>query len=264
MEVGNGVLVARREPGGFGRPNSAAVIDDDGLTVVDSGTVPSQAQEFAFVLAELELPIRRLVYTSSHIDYVGGSTAYPLAAVYGTPEASALLDQPPNTSAYAALAPDLAAEFDELRTRPVTHTVRDAAWISSRVVVAPTRGQQAENLVVQVPDTNVVIAGAMASFGVIPAAWAGDPATWADQLDVVLGWGATVVPGHGPVGGEAEVRLLQRYLRSCAEGDDPTADRPWSGWADQRFHAANVERARMLALGDPSPPPAILRLMGMA
>lgn len=264
-EVADGILVATREPTGFGSANSAAIVEDDGITVVDACTVPSHAREFADVLSGIGIPIRHLVYTSPHVDHVGGSAAYPLAAVYGTPETSALLDQPPNVDAYCHLAPELAGEFAGLTTRPVSHTVREAAWISGRVVVAPSHGQTGENLVVQIPDANTVVAGAMATFGVIPPAWAGNPLLWAEQLDVVLGWGATVVPGHGPVGGEAEVRALQSYLRSVAAAGSVAAmpDGDWTSWTNQRFHPANVERAAMLAAGDPNPPPSILRLMGI-
>ena len=267
IEVADGIAAWIAGTAGFGSSNCAAVIEDDGITVVDAGTVPSQVAPFADALGELGIPVRRLVYTSSHIDYVGGSSAFPLAAVYGSPETSAHLDQPPNTAAYARLAPHLAGEFDTVSTRPVTHTVREAAWISPRVVVAPTSGQITENLVALVPDANVVLAGAMASFGVVPVAFGGDPAHWAEQLDVVLGWGAVIVPGHGPVGGAVEVGELQAYLRSCVDAaGDPAAatDGPWSDWADQRFHESNVERAAMLAAGDPSPPPSILTLMGLA
>lgn len=265
IEVADGVLLAQRQATGFGSANSAAIFEPDGIVVVDACTVPAHASEFADALSDTGVPIRHLVYTSPHIDHVGGSAAYPLAAVYGRAETSALLDQPPNIAAYRHLAPELAADFEELVTRPVSHTVREAAWISSRVVLAPTHGQAGENLVVQIPDANVVIAGAMATFGVIPPAWAGNPTQWAEQLDVVLGWGATVVPGYGEVGGEAEVRSLQHYLRTvaaCGSVDAmPAGD--WTGWTNQRFHPPNVERAAMLARGDTDPPPAILRLMGI-
>ncbi|MEZ5245060.1 MAG: MBL fold metallo-hydrolase [Acidimicrobiales bacterium] len=265
IEIADRILVAQRAATGFGSANSAAIVEDDGITVVDACTVPAHAREFADALATLGIPIRHLVYTSPHVDHVGGSSAYPLAAVYGTPETSALLDQPPNVESYCHLAPDLSADFAGLTTRPVTHTVREAAWISTRVVVAPTRGQTGENLVVQVPDANVVIAGAMATFGVIPPCWAGDPSEWAEQLDVVLGWGAVIVPGHGGVGGEREVRALQSYLREVARTGEGGAmpDGEWTNWSNQRFHPANLERAAMLAAGDPGPPPTILRLMGI-
>lgn len=261
VEVADGILVARRDPGGFGAVNSTAIYEDDGITVVDACTVPSHAREFADLLADTGVPVRHLVYTSPHVDHVGGSSVYPLAAVYGRPETSALLEQPPNRAAYAHLEPALADEFAELTTRPVSHMVQEAAWLTPRVVVAPAAGQTGENLVVQIPDANVVVAGAMASFGAVPAAWAGDPSTWADQLDIVLGWGDTIVPCYGPAGGEDDVRRLQTYLRALG-GDSPD-DGPWTEWSNQRFHPANVERAARLAAGDPSPPPAILRLMGI-
>ena len=262
MEVADGILLAQREPGGFGSANSVAIYEDDGITVVDACTVPAHAAELADLLADTGVPIRHLVYTSPHIDHVGGSSVYPLAAVYGRPETSALLEQPPNTSAYCHLEPSLTDEFTDLTTRPVSHTVQEAAWLTSRVVVAPTHGQTSENLVVQIPDANVVIAGAMACFGAVPPAWAGDPAAWADQLDVLLGWGSTIVPAYGPVGGESEVRALQDYLRAVASGHPDEG--PWTAWSNQRFHPANIERAAALAAGDPSPPPTILRLMGIS
>jgi len=265
IEIADGILFAQREPTGFGSANSTAVIEDTGITVVDSCTVASHSREFADALASFGIPIRHLIYTSPHVDHVGGSASYPLAAVYGTPETSALLDQPPNIEAYCHLAPDLAPEFGGLTTRPVTHTVREAAWISSRVVIAPTHGQCGENLVVQVPDANVVVAGAMATFGVIPPAWGGNPALWAEQLDTVLGWGATIVPGYGSVGTETDVRALQSYLQQCVAAGTTAAmpDGEWQTWTNQRFHPANVERAALLAAGDASPPPSILALMGI-
>lgn len=265
IEVADGVFAALHDPSGFGSANSAAVVEDDGITVVDAGSVPSHGREFAAVLAEFGIPIRHLVYTSPHVDHVGGSAAFPLAAVYGTPETSALLDQPPNIEAYCHMAPELAPEYEGMTTRPVSHTVREAAWISARVVVAPTRGQTNENLVVQIPDANIVLAGAMATFGVVPPAWAGDPVVWAEQLDTVLGWGATIVPSHGPVGAEPEIRALQDYLRGCAAagGADEMPDGEWTRWSNRRFHPSNVERAAMLAAGDAGPPPGVLRLMGI-
>lgn len=266
VEVADGILAAVQPALGFGAANCAAVIEDDGITVVDACAVPAQARAFAEVLAETGIPIRHLVYTSPHIEHVGGSSAYPLAAVYGRPETSALLEQPANIAAYQHLEPSLADEFAGVESRPVSHTVAEAAWITSRVVVAPTHGQTGENLVVQIPDANVVLAGAMASFGVVPPAWGGDPAAWADQLDTVLGWGTTIVPGHGPVGGESEIRALQDYLRAAADAGSLEAmpDGEWQAWSNQRFHPANVERAAQLRAGDHSPPPTMLRLMGLS
>ncbi len=255
-----------RGSGEPGEPNATVVVDDDGLTLVDALVSPTQAAPLAQACAELGPPVRRLVATSSHVEYVGGSSAFPLAAVYGTSQISAHLDQAPNIAGYQRLYPDHAAEFDDLVTRPVSHTVTEAAWISGRAVAVPLAGELAENLVLQLPNDGVVVCGALASFGVTPLAFDGDPAAWIGSLDVIAGYGSIFVPSHGPVGTADDLRDLQRYFTACidAAGDIAKLGRgPWDDWAAQEFHPINVERAAMLAAGDPSPPPSMLRLLGM-
>ena len=85
-----------------------------------------------------------------------------------------------------------------------------------------TGGQMTENLVALVPGAQILFAGAMCSFGAAPLCWQGRPARWADELDRLVELAPIVVPGHGPIGGDEEVRDLQAYLRACvAAGGDP-------------------------------------------
>ena len=156
--------------------------------------------------------------------------------------------------------------IEEAGCRKVTHTVAEAAWLSPTVVVAPVKGELEENLVVQLPEAAIVFAGAMCSFGVVPMAGLGDPATWADSLDTLLSWGEIFVPGQGPIGGNEEVLELQSYLRACVDANgDPgaLADGPWKEWPGQQYHRANIDRAAALAAGDHEPPPSVLALMGL-
>ena len=60
--------------------------------------------------------VRRLVLTSSHVEYAGGSSAFTMAGVYGSATASTNLDLPPNRAGYTRLLPDLAAELAEQLT----------------------------------------------------------------------------------------------------------------------------------------------------
>lgn len=245
------------------------VIDDDGITVIDALTTPQRARVLFDALAPFGLPIRRLVATSSHAPFVGGSGVFALPAVYGTAQISAHLDQPANVDTCIRLYPDDAdtlIELTELPTRAVTHTVAEGAWLSPTAVVAPVPGELAENLIVQIPEARIVFAGAMASFGVTPMAGMGDPAAWADALDTVLTWGEIIVPGHGMLGGEEEILAQQAYLRACvdAEGDVARlADGPWSTWSGRHFDRINIERAALLAAGDDRPPATLLSLLGL-
>lgn len=253
-----------------GATNSGVIVDNDGVTVVDAQLTPAQGAALFAAVDGLGLPIRRLALTSSHMPYVGGSSAFVLPAVYGTAQVSAHMDQEPNVDGCCSLYPADASELHALAEHPcrrVTHTVAEAAWITPSVVVAPLTGEIDENLIVQVPEAQVVFAGALCSFGVTPMAGLGNPAAWADSLDTLLGWGEIFVPGHGPIGGKEEVIAQQSYLRACvaAEGDpSKLGDGPWREWSGQEYHAINIERAALLAAGNPEPPASLLRLLGAA
>lgn len=250
-----------------GRANANVVVDVDGITVVDTLMVASQWEPFAQAVEALGLPIRRVVLTSSHIEFSGGTSRFRLPAVYGSAQASAVLDQPANPEIFRRLFPEHAPQLgDDLRTRPVTHVVTEPAHVSDAAIAVPMRGQMLENLVVVVPGADIVLAGAMCSFGVTPVAYDGDPAAWADALDDLVDLAPIVVPGHGPIGGEEEVRELQAYLRACvaAEGDAAALeDGPWTAWPGREWDVVNVERAAMLAEGDPAPPPTLLDRLGV-
>jgi glyoxylase-like metal-dependent hydrolase (beta-lactamase superfamily II) len=262
-----GVYAWLARPARPGHPNAGAVIDPDGLTLVDALAVPSQSMDLGAALSTLGRPVRRIVLTSSHVEYAGGTTGFRLAAVFGRPQTSTHLDQPANPAILRRLLPELAAEFDdEFATRPVSHVIDAPVQLTGALAVYPVGGEQAENLVVVAPGAGVVFAGAMCSFGVVPQAYQGDPAGWAEQLDDVLELGDVIVPGHGPVGGRRQVAELQSYLRACvAAAGDPgrLAPGPWDDWPGGDHHASNVERAAMLARGEDGIPPSLLERLGL-
>lgn len=256
-----------------GRPNAAVVIDADGLTLVDTLLAPSQWQPFGDAVDALAesagVPIRRVALTSSTIDHVGGSARFWQAGFYGTKQISDHLDQPPNVDILRRLYPELADELDaDLRTHPVTHVVAEPALISAAVQVEPIRGPLEQSLIAHLPAVGIVLAGAVATFGMAPLCYQGDPAGWADDLDKVMAMGDVVVPGHGPVGGPAQVAELQGYLRACVEaaaaGTTTLAEGPWDTWSARDHDVINVERAALLAQGRDDVPPSMLARAGLA
>lgn len=268
QELGDGVFAWLQSPAEHGAPNAGVIVEDDALTVVDTLLNPLQAEPFVDALERFGRPIRRAVYTSSHVEYVGGSSRFWMAARYGRAQTHALLDQPASPPTYRMMFPDHADEFDdEFTTRPVSHAVDEAAWLSTRVLVVPVGGQQLENLVVQVPDAGVLFAGALGAFGVTPNAFDGNPEAWADQLADLAGWGTTIVPGVGALGGPDDVIALQAYLYAVVEAEGEVSaipSGPWDNWTDRDLDEVNVERAALLAVDDYQVPPTMLARLGLS
>jgi cyclase len=159
-------------------------------------------------------------------------------------------------------------EFDdlaELGTRPATHLIDGAASLTPRVEVLPASGHTEGDVIALVADADVCFAGDLCFFGVTPLAFQGDPAKWADMLEAVVDLADTIVPGHGPIGGEREARELEAYLRACvAANGDPKAipPGPWDSWIERDRDAINVERAALLAEGQDVMPPSMLKAIG--
>jgi cyclase len=268
--VGDGVYAWLQPGGETGVSNAGVIVDDDGITVVDTLMVRSQWEPFAAAVATLGLPVRRIVLTHAHIDHVGGTKAFRNAAVYASRYTSDVLDQDMPMDAYKAFMPAFSEEFDDLAeqgTRAVTHLVDDAATLTPRVEVLPASGHTPGDLLVLVEDADVCFAGDLCFFGVTPLAFQGDPATWVEMLDAIAELAATIVPGHGPLGDEHDVRELQGYLRACVDARGnlgAIAPGPWDRWLERDRDAINIEKAAMLAAGDEGMPPSMLKAIGLS
>jgi cyclase len=269
-ELGDGVYAWLQPGGESGVSNAGVVVDDDGITVIDTLMVRSQWEPFAAAVEALDLPIKRTILTHAHVDHVGGTKAFPKAATYASQQTSDALDLEMPLDAYKAFMPAFNEEFDdlaELGTRPVTHLITGAASLTPRVEVLPASGHTPGDIIVLVADADVCFSGDLCFFGVTPLAFQGDPALWADMLDAVAELADLIVPGHGPIGGETQVRELQAYLRHCvaaAHGGPVIPAGPWDWWLERDRDAINIERVELLARGDDVIPPAMLKAMGLA
>lgn len=271
VELDRGVFAFVDPAPRFGYANVGLIIDEDGLTVVDTTATPARGeavkQQIIGLTADLELPIKRVILTSSRIPFSGGGNAFWAAGFYGTEVTSDQLDAPANPQAFRRLLPDFALAYDqEFATRPITHTVTEPAWLSAAACAVPLPGESAANLVLQVEGAGVVFAGALASFGVTPLAYDANLGAWIESLEELRGVGPTVIPGHGPPGGDADLVDLIGYLTACIEADGDLGrlpSGPWDQWSDRRFDAVNVERAALLARGIDEIPQAMFALLGL-
>ena len=71
---------------------------------------------------------------------------------------------------------------------------------------------------VHVPDARLLYTGDILFVGGTPIAWAGPIDRWIAALDRILDMDVvTIVPGHGPVSGKAEVTVMREYLVYVAD-----------------------------------------------
>ncbi len=270
VELGQGVFALTNTQPRYGYSNVGLVIDADGLTIFDTTATPQSGlgarQAILELTAALDVPIKRIVLSSSRIPFSGGGQAFWAAAFYGSEATSDQLDLPPNPDAFRRLLPDFAISYpDEFETRPITHTVGEHAWLTPAASVMPLSGESAANLILRLEEANVVFAGALASFGVTPLAYDGDLVAWIEALATITELGSTIIPGHGPPGGAADVADQLAYLRACIDANgDPNklGPGPWEYWTDRRFDAVNVERAALLGAGLDQLPQSMLELLG--
>src|SRR3954451_20885679 len=104
-EIAEGVFVWLQPGGESGVSNAGVVVDDDGITVIDTLMVRSQWEPFAAAVRDLGGPVRGVVLPHAHVDHVGGTKAFPAAAVYGSRQTSRALDQTMPLDAYKAFMP---------------------------------------------------------------------------------------------------------------------------------------------------------------
>ncbi|MCB0865724.1 MAG: MBL fold metallo-hydrolase [Solirubrobacterales bacterium] len=158
-------------------------------------------------------------------------------------------------------------EFDGIQPRlpSRTFTGEDSIEVGGRTVelieVGPAH--TVGDAIAWVPDARVVYAGDILFNGIVPIMWAGPVDNWLAALDRIEGLEpATVVGGHGPPGGAAELATLREYWTwlagEVADGGDEDVGKlterlirsadwrgsEWADWAGAERTLVNVARIR--------------------
>lgn len=220
-EVADGIFV-RRYPA-F-NVNSGLVLGDGEALVIDTRSSDRQGRELVHEIGWITHFPMRVVNTHHHFDHAFGNSAFLPTEIWGHERCAERIrdDGPRSQQALAASMPEVGAEFEETRLAPPDHLVRDAAEIEvgGRIVQLRHfgRGHTDNDLVVVVPDVNVVFAGDLVEEGAPPSFEDSYPLDWPGSLgrmlDVVHG---PVVPGHGEIVGRAYVEGQVADLSALAE-----------------------------------------------
>ncbi len=275
-ELADGIHAWLQPDGGWGWSNAGLVVGDGVSLLVDTLFDERLTATMLDGLAPVTdtAPIATLVNTHANGDHCFGNRLVSGAEVISsTATASELADIPPSLL-HAFVTADLG---DELLERYVRGAF--GAFDFAGIEVAPpdrtfdghlrleVGGTEVElwelgpahtrgDVVVHVPSAATAFVGDLAFIGGTPLVWAGPLSNWCRAIDRIVGLGVrTVVPGHGPVCGTAELLEVRDYLdfveREATErfhGGMEAAEAardidlgPWAGWGESERIQANVE-----------------------
>lgn len=223
-EVGDRVFVRRYA---FFDQNIAVVLGEDGVLVVDTRMTHRQADEIVTDLRELSpLPVRAVVNTHGHHDHAFGNHVFRPAPIWGHIRCATMITATGDRqrAEVAAAMPDFADDLAQVVLDPPDRTFEMDAIVpfdaGGRLVELRYlgRGHTDNDIVVLIPDAEVLLAGDLLEADATPFFGDGFPMDWPGTVErlVDLASGA-VVPGHGSVGDRGFVVRQMTEFRAIAE-----------------------------------------------
>lgn len=248
-EVADRVYVRRHESMDL---NVSLVVGAGACLVVDTRASEQQGRDLAAAIRTVTPHPWVVVNTHFHFDHSFGNAVFRPAAIWGHRRAAEQLvtDGERMRAGIAGLyreheQPELAADIEASRIDPPDELVDDLATLSvgGRPVQLRYlgRGHTDNDLVLTVPDADLVIAGDLVEEGAPPQFGSAFPLDWPGTLDAIAELvTGPVVPGHGAVVDLAYLRAQRAELATLAtkarEGHaegrpaaDVAADLPYFG-----------------------------------
>jgi glyoxylase-like metal-dependent hydrolase (beta-lactamase superfamily II) len=224
-EIGRRVFVRRYA---FYDQNIGAILGDDGVLIVDTRVTHRQADEILADLRDLTpLPVRAVVNTHGHNDHAFGNHRFRPAPIWGHERCARMIRETggDQLARVAAAIPELAADLAEVVLDPPDRTfdgefeTLDFDAGGRRVELRHLgRGHTDNDIVVIVPDADVLFAGDLVEADAPPYFGDSYPIDWPRTVEqMVEHVRGAVVPGHGTVGDRAFAVRSMTELRTIAE-----------------------------------------------
>jgi glyoxylase-like metal-dependent hydrolase (beta-lactamase superfamily II) len=209
-EVGDRVFVRRYR---FFDQDIVAVLGGDEALIVDTRTTLIQAREILDDLRDLGSPtVGLVVNTHGHYDHAFGNAAFRPAVIWGHERCRSMIVESGERMRATVIAdfPAMAAALAEVPLDPPDRVFGDTATLDlggREIRLAYLgRGHTDNDIVVTIPDADVLCAGDLLENGATPYFGDGYPIDWpatAEALLALAGERTAVVPGHGGVAGRA-------------------------------------------------------------
>ncbi|HXR91912.1 MAG TPA: MBL fold metallo-hydrolase [Steroidobacteraceae bacterium] len=216
-------FLQREAPGqsNFSISNFGIVEGPRSLLAIDAGGGPQHARNFIAAAQPLGKPFDRIVITHEHPDHIVGLTQFaPGIEIIAQEETRAQMVKmgTPPTPAYWSTNPAWGKPGDVNKVILPTVTFKDRMTLyygDTEVQVSwPGRAHTSGDALILLPREKILFMGDVAFFGVTPLNGSGFVQDWIKVCDTVLAdeGVATIVPGHGPVGGKSDLQEMRDYL----------------------------------------------------
>jgi cyclase len=236
--------------------NLGCVVGPISMLAIDAGGAPQQARNFIAATRSIGKPFDRVVITHEHPDHIAGLTQFPpgveIVAQEETKAQMVKMGQPA-TPPYWATNPAWGRPGDVNRVILPTATFRERMTFhygdTEVDVVWPGRAHTSGDAIVLLPQEKIAFLGDIAFFDVTPLNGSGYVADWIRVCDHLLADPniRTIVPGHGPVGGKAELAETKGYLELLLREGRKAYDRGVSAGRA----AAEIDLGKYAAWSDP-------------
>jgi len=200
--------------------DSGVIVGDEGVMVIDTTTAPLHAKALIAEIRKItDKPFRHVINTHHHGDHIMGNQFFEGAEIVGHPYCRQEVVKMASAPG-PALWPKREGQSDGTEPRkilpPVTTFDGKMTYYYGKNIVevfpmlpAHTWG----DLVVYLPQHKIMFAGDVAFFYVAPFCQNAHPSNWIEICKKVESMDVeTIVPGHGPIGGKAELAEMRGYL----------------------------------------------------
>lgn len=250
VKVADGIYAAIAKPGGLASGNAGFIVGDGGVLIVDTFFTPAAVEELiGEIAAQTKQPIKYAVNTHYHLDHTGGNQVLaargvpiiahdnvmawqmtkntrflPAPAELQKRRADAekqLSETPPDQKDKRTTLERQLRRLDAIQQIKLTQPSVTfggggmSVYLGTREVKLFTLpGHTGGDVLVYVPDANVIFTGDMGWSRTLPNLVDATVLDWIKSLDRILADhpGAKFIPGHGEVATGVEMHEFRDYL----------------------------------------------------